>query len=238
MNEDKNSHGIIYKIICKSTGLAYIGQTVQELKIRISQHKDQRSYCRCLSDAIKKYGWNNFEVVTLWKGHSKLLSDMENKFISEHNTLVPNGYNLREGGGKSEKVSEESRKLMIEKQREISKRRHGLLGTIKEIKSKVNGKTLSWSLKGHRDGKSYTIANCKTKEEILEFQREFTKNPDEYEIPKPKQISPGYTYQKDRKKWYLNVKSTYLGRYDTEEDARNALIKYKEDPHNFVKPCK
>jgi hypothetical protein len=53
------------------------------------------------------------------------------------NTMAPNGYNLRAGGVViSEKLVKYSRQLMIEKQREISLRRGGLLGTIKENKSK------------------------------------------------------------------------------------------------------
>jgi group I intron endonuclease len=242
IKECMGPQGIIYKITCKPTGMAYVGQTVQGLNKRMKQHREQRSYCRCLSEAIKEHNWSNFEVETLWEGNSNLLSDMENKFIAEHNTMAPNGYNLREGGGKSEKVSEDSRQLMIEKQREISLRRGGLLGTIKEIKSKVDGRTTSWSLKGHRDGKRYTIANCKTKEEALEVQREFTNNPDTYEIPKPTRVANGMAlciyYDKERNKWTAHLNNVYLGRYDSKEEAEDALKRYKEDPDRFVKPYK
>ena len=240
ITECMGPQGIIYKITCKPTGMAYVGQTVQGLNKRMKQHREQRSYCRCLSEAIKEHNWSNFEVETLWEGNSNLLNDMENKFIAEHNTMAPNGYNLREGGGKSEKVSEVSRQLMIEKQREISLRRGGLLGTIREIKSKVDGRTTSWSIIGRRDNKDYTIANCKTKEKALEVQREFTNNPDTYEIP-PRKRSPNgmnlsVSYQKERNKWSAKLNNTFLGRYDTEEKAHDAVKRYKEDPDNFVRP--
>jgi group I intron endonuclease len=242
IKECMGPQGIVYKITCKPTGMSYVGQTVQGLNKRMRQHREQRSYCRYLSEAIKEHNWSNFEVETLWQGNSKLLNDMENKFIAEHNTMAPNGYNLREGGGKSEKVSEDSRQLMIEKQREISLRRGGLLGTITENKSKVDGRIISWSLKGHRDGKHYTIANCKTKEEALEVQREFTNNPDTYEIPKPTRVANGMAlciyYDKERNKWYVNLNNTYLGRYDSKEEAEDALKRYKEDPDNFTRPNK
>ena len=242
IKECMGPQGVIYKITCKPTGMAYVGQTVQGLNKRVKQHRGQRSYCRCLSEAIKEHNWSNFEVETLWEGNSNLLSDMENKFIAEHNTMAPNGYNLREGGGKSEKVSEDSRQLMIEKQREISLRRGGLLGTIREIKSKVDGRTTSWSVRGRRDNKDYTIANCKTKEEALEVQREFTNNPDTYEIP-PRKRSPNgmnlsVSYQKERNKWSAKLNNTFLGRYDTEEEAHDAVKRYKEDPDNFTRPNK
>jgi group I intron endonuclease len=242
IKECMGPQGIIYKITCKPTGMAYVGQTIQGLSKRIKQHREQRSYCRCLSEAIKEHNWSNFEVETLWQGNSKLLSDMEVKFIEEYNTMAPNGYNLREGGGKSEKVSEDSRQLMIEKQREISLRRGGLLGTIKEIKSKVDGRTTSWSVIGYRDGKGYKLANCKTKEEALEVQRKFTNNPDTYEIPPRKRSSNGKAsgvyYQKDRNKWTTNINNTYLGRYSTKEEAEDAVKRYKEDPDNFTRPNK
>ena len=242
IKECMGPQGIIYKVTCKPTGMAYVGQTVQGLNKRMKQHREKRSYCRCLSEAIKEYGWDNFEVETLWEGNSKLLSDMENKFIAEHNTMAPNGYNLREGGGKSEKVSEDSRQLMIEKQREISLRRGGLLGTIREIKSKVDGRTTSWSVRGFHDGKSYKLANCKTKEEALEVQREFTNNPDTYEIPDSTRVANGKAlgvyFEKDRNKWIANINKTYLGRYNTEEEAHDALKRYKKDPAGFVKSYK
>ena len=242
IKECMGPQGIIYKITCKPTGMSYVGQTVQGLNKRMKQHREQRSYCRCLSEAIKEHGWSNFEVETLWEGNSKLLNDMEVKFIEEYNTMAPNGYNLREGGGKSEKVSEDSRQLMIEKQREISLRRGGLLGTIKEIKSKVDGRTTSWSVIGYRDGKGYKLANCKTKEEALEVQREFTNNPDTYEIPDSTRVANGKAsgvyYQKDRNKWLANLNKTFLGRYDSKEEAHDAVKRYKEDPDNFTRPNK
>ena len=242
IKECMGPQGSIYKITWKPPGMSVVGQTVQGLNKRMKQHREKRSYCRCLSEAIKEHGWSNFEVETLWEGNSKLLNDMENKFITEHNTMAPNGYNLREGGGKSEKVSEDSRQLMIEKQREISLRRGGLLGTIKENKSTIDGRTTSWSVRGFRGSKSYKLANCKTKEEALEVQREFTNNPDTYEIPDSTRVANGKAsgvyFQKDRNNWITNINNTYLGRYDTEEEAHDALKRYKKDPAGFVKSYK
>jgi group I intron endonuclease len=232
IKECMGPQGIIYKITCKPTGMAYVGKTVQGLNKRMKQHryipKDPKRYkCRSLLSAIEQYGWSNFEVETLWEGKNEILGDMERKFIKEYNTIEPNGYNIREGGGKSEKVSDISKQLMTEKQREISLRRGGLLGTITENKSKVDGRTTSWSVRGFRDGKGYKLANCKTKEEALEVQREFTNNPDTYEIPDSTRVANGKAlgvyFQKDRNKWITNINNTYLGRYNTEQDARIAL---------------
>ena len=107
---------------------------------------------------------------------------MERKLISEINTLSPNGYNMKIGGGKGEKHGEELRQIMCKVQKENVLKKFGILGAIREIKSKVDGSTTSWSLRVYRNGEPYTIANCKTKEEILDIQQEYTKDPDGYSI--------------------------------------------------------
>jgi len=221
--------GIIYKIDCEISGKSYIGKTIQPLKRRIQQHRESRSYCRALSQAIKDHGWENFKFSAIWEGNASLLGEMELKLINEHGTMEPGGYNLREGGGRSEKVSDTSRKLMIEKQREISKRRGGLLGKLFQNK-------LSWSLRLTRDGMKHTIGQFNTKEEAIEIQKKITENPDEFELPEPKRVGngkgSGIYYHKNRDKWQVlprvNGKNVYLGRYKTEEEAREVLAKFRE----------
>ena len=230
--------GIIYKIDCEVSGKSYIGKTIQPLKKRIRQHQDCNSYCRALSQAIKDHGWENFKFSTICEGNASLLGEMERKLINEHGTMEPGGYNLREGGGRSERVSDTSRQLMIEKQREISKRRGGLLGKLFQNK-------LSWSFRLPRDGMTHTIGPFNTKEEAIECQKKFTEDPDGFEIPPPKRVGNGMAdgiyYRKDRDKWqvkpYVNGKPVSLGVYKTEEEAKDALERYKKNPDTFVKPC-
>jgi group I intron endonuclease len=239
IKECMGPQGIIYKITCKPTGMSYVGQTIN-LKRRLQSHKSKTSVCTYIKNAIQKYGWDNFEVETLWEGNSNLLSDMEVKFIEEYNTMAPNGYNLIDSKGVGGKVSETTLQAMINSQRDRYIKKKGLLGTIKEIKSKVDGRTTSWSVIGCRDNKAYTIANCKTKEEALEVQMEFTNNPDTYEIPPRKRSSNGKAsgvyYQKDKKRWTAILNNTYLGGYSTKEEAHDAVKRYKEDPDNFTRP--
>lgn len=224
--------------------MSYIGKTIQQLNIRIKQHKDKNSYCRCLSQAIKEYDWNNFDVETLWEGDNEILGQMEKKFITEYNTIEPNGYNIREGGGRSEKVSDVSRQIMIEKQREISMRRNGLLGRIIETKSKVDGRITSYTFISCINGTPRRIGNFKTYEEALELQKKYTEDPDNYEIPPRKRADNGkfsnVYFDKSRNKWSINIningKNKYLGRYETEEKAKDVLENYKKDPENFTTP--
>jgi len=233
------THGVIYKITCNPTRLSYIGKTIQKLQVRLAEHKGKYSYCRLLSDAIKEYRWDNFYVEILWEGPSEILGEMERKFIEEHGTLSPNGYNLREGGGRSEKVSEESRNLMIKKQREIITRKGELLGSIVENKSKIDGSITSWTLKGSRNGKTLKIANSKNKEELIQMQKDFTKDPDGYNIPERTHNlneNKGIWFRKDRQKWVSTLSGKNLGSYPTEEEAVIVRDQYKKYPDNFVLP--
>lgn len=225
--------GIIYKIDCEISGKSYIGKTIQPLAKRISQHKlPNKNKCRAISQSIQEHGWENFKVSIIWEGNADILGEMENKLIREHKTLEPNGYNIREGGGRSERVSKTSKQLMIEKQREISKRRNGLLG---RIVSNGYEKITSWSVLVPRNGIKHTLGSFKTKQEALEAQQRFTDNPDSYKIPNSKRVGNGkgksYYYERDRGKWkvmpYINGKNVYLGRYDTEQEARDVIEKYK-----------
>ena len=221
--------------------MSYIGKTIQNLNTRIKQHRDKSSYCRCLSTAISENGWENFEVSTLWEGDNSILGDMERHYINELNTMEPNGYNSREGGGRSEKVSDVSRQLMTHKQREISMRRNGLLGSIKAIYSKVDkNKITSYSLRVWTNGRHNNLGNYKTHEEALEVQKKYTEDPDNYEIPQLKRLGNGKSSnvyfcgnEKRKKRWhvqfYIKGKNISLGRYETKEEALEVANKYKQE---------
>ena len=225
--------GRIYKITCNVTNLCYIGKTIQNLTIRFRQHFDKKSYCRLLKDAINEYSKDNFSIETLWEGDFNLLGEMERKMIKHHNTMTPNGYNLREGGGRSERVSTGSRKLMISKQREISLRKNGKLGSIIKNISKVDGRITSWTVKCFRNGKPYKLGKFNTKEEALTLQEEYTQDPENYPIPPSTHKGRGNAkciyYSNKRNKWSVIVGKTFLGRFDTQEHAQYELDKFKNN---------
>lgn len=98
-------NGYIYKITNKINGMSYIGQTTMSVKRRWDYHCYDKSTCHVLSAAIKKYGKENFTVETLKevKGETKkevvqILNFFEVDLIAFHNTKVPNGYNILNGG--------------------------------------------------------------------------------------------------------------------------------------------
>jgi group I intron endonuclease len=97
--------GYVYKITNKIDGMMYVGQTIQALKIRFSNHCTPKSKCMYLKNAIASYSKDNFSIEPLVekqaenkKALRELLDIEEIRFIKELNTLAPNGYNLTTGG--------------------------------------------------------------------------------------------------------------------------------------------
>ena len=91
---------IVYKVVNKINGKAYIGQTTRSVEDRWVEHckpaLQSRSY---LSNAIQKYGKENFIVEELSKANTQEeLDTLESNLIDKHQTMFPGGYNLRMGG--------------------------------------------------------------------------------------------------------------------------------------------
>jgi group I intron endonuclease len=86
--------GFIYCITFPSEK-RYIGQTRQDIKKRLIQHKSSKDNT-LISRAFKKYEQYKCEV--LLECENEKLDVLEDKYISEYNTMSPNGYNMRTGG--------------------------------------------------------------------------------------------------------------------------------------------
>lgn len=103
----------IYKHTSPS-GKSYIGQT-NNYKRRCSAHNGPVNGCRIFFNAIKKYGWGNFTHEILEDGLTLEDANIrESYYISEYNTLSPDGYNLKDGGNVST-FSQETKELMSKK---------------------------------------------------------------------------------------------------------------------------
>lgn len=88
----------IYRITNKENGKSYIGVTKNSLEQRFYHHKKTNS-CTILNKAINKYGEEAFSIEVVWQASNlENMINQENYFIQLHQTLVPNGYNLRDGG--------------------------------------------------------------------------------------------------------------------------------------------
>jgi group I intron endonuclease len=123
-----DKYGEIYCITSPS-GKKYVGQCLKYLSngrkhgyigrwkehIRDSTYKD---CCRILNASIRKYGPENFTLEILKECPEDELNFYEKYYITNLNTLNPNGYNLTNGGNvckQSEETCELKRLSMIGK---------------------------------------------------------------------------------------------------------------------------
>ena len=133
--------GYIYKIFNKLTSKSYIGQTIQDLDERWRQHKKINSNCRYLKSAIKKYGLENFDFNLICICFDNDLDKYECYYMNKYNTIVPNGYNLREGGN-SGRHNEETKKKISET---LKNKKIGKPLTI-EMKQKISEKNVKYKV--------------------------------------------------------------------------------------------
>jgi group I intron endonuclease len=141
----------IYKIINLKSKKIYIGQTTEINPLeRWYGHKSdaKRGKSSALYDAIRKYGPEMFSFEVILKVDSlDQLNLLEQKLITELNSLVPNGYNLKPGGN-NHKMSQQTKD-------KISKSKKG----IKNPKISLKLKGIPTSRKPWNKGKKYKRPN-------------------------------------------------------------------------------
>ena len=92
---------IIYKIRNKISGKCYIGETIKDMGTRWRGHINsinRNSGCPALKDAIKKYGIDVFEMSVIIICFEEDRFEYEKEYIDKYNSVVPNGYNILDGG--------------------------------------------------------------------------------------------------------------------------------------------
>lgn len=90
------AYGVIYLITNTISGMKYVGQTIQQLRERIWQHKYHGELY--IDQEIQRLGWENFTVTVLETCPIELLNEREIFWIAELKTKYPDGYNLTSGG--------------------------------------------------------------------------------------------------------------------------------------------
>lgn len=100
MEECNKAKYIVYCHTNKINNKKYIGQTCRSLEIRSG--KNGRYYKNCIAfyNAIKKYGWNNFEHEVLFENLTKEAADRIEKILIQTFKTQDHqyGYNIQNGG--------------------------------------------------------------------------------------------------------------------------------------------
>lgn len=180
---------IIYKITNLINNKIYIGQTIQTLEKRWRRHTWISSIKRdamAISNAIKKYGKENFKIEKIDEvSNIDELNEKEIFYIKEYNSLSPKGYNLSNGGGgfnPTQETIEKIRKSNLGKKaspetiqklreshlghvvKEETKRKLSEINKLKTIDRKVRLASIAKNVKSsilEKEGILYVIKNMK-----------------------------------------------------------------------------
>lgn len=108
----------IYKLTNLINNKIYIGQTIEpKARLRMYRYKSKNPV-EIIEHAMAKHGFDNFkmEIIDQCESYEEI-NKLEEKYISEFNCIIPNGYNVSRGGeGRSHPHSEETKsKLSAQK---------------------------------------------------------------------------------------------------------------------------
>ena len=161
--EKLKEFGEIYLVTCVPTGKKYVGQAVllsgsdlrpygtyKRWKSHIYEAFHSMKTCRHLNFAINKYGEDAFIVEPILTCKLDKINEYEIYFIKYYNTLVPNGYNLQEGG-KSGRASEETKKRISDTKKGEKHHQFGIPVT-DETKEKIRQTNIDNAIRVDRDG--------------------------------------------------------------------------------------
>jgi group I intron endonuclease len=111
----------IYKVTNLINGKVYIGFTSNfPARKRLHKHNSLKNKNYVFHNAIRKYGWNNFDWQIIYQSKDKnyILAEMEQYFINEFSSLHPIGYNMKTGGSGGN-LSESARLKISQKRKGI-----------------------------------------------------------------------------------------------------------------------
>ena len=99
--------GFVYKITNSITNKIYVGVTIRPINQRWNRHKfnaihktdvTNHTWNMPLYRSMRKYGVDKFTIDLLEEVDNSELNERERYWISELNTIAPNGYNITIGG--------------------------------------------------------------------------------------------------------------------------------------------
>lgn len=118
----------IYHITNDVNDKLYVGQCSGTIDRRLLTHKRhaRNKVNRCLYDAMNKYGVDRFSIHLIEEVPDRAADEREKFWIATLNTMMPNGYNMTEGGGGGNTLkawSDEDRAALYKRQGEKRKGR-------------------------------------------------------------------------------------------------------------------
>lgn len=103
----------IYKITNLINGKNYIGITKRNPKIRFNEHFSNKK--EILYKAKEKYGKENFSLEIIENNiPENQIDEKERYYIKLFDSLIPNGYNLSQGGISNKSISEKGKQKLKE----------------------------------------------------------------------------------------------------------------------------
>lgn len=150
------------------SGKSYIGQTWNESARKRNHKRADNDYV--FSKAIKKYGYENFRYEVIHSGieTQEEMNRLECLEIENRKSLIPNGYNQKEGGRNSRMPEDVKKKISMANKGY----KHTEEAKAKMSKSKT-GKTIKRTAPSSRK-KPYHTEESKRK--ISQAQKDFNKN--------------------------------------------------------------
>ena len=185
MKTFENRYGTIYLIQNLVNGKRYIGKTVMTVEKRWWKHCSQANKNQCptmaLHSAIRKYGRENFSIVSICSAKEQFLCELEKEFIQRYGTKIQSGfgYNMTDGGDgmSGHRQTEETkrkrlpslignkrragRKLSIEEIEHLQKFVRGIKKTPKQIEAMSLRESSRWNIVC-RNGHLRTESNTRT----------------------------------------------------------------------------
>jgi hypothetical protein len=221
--------GIIYKITSPS-GKVYVGQTIRSFEKRMQEHKDSKSSCSAVKNAIDKYkDQMKYEIIEA-NIPQEQLDEREIHWIKELNSLAPNGYNLNTGG-QFFQMTQEAKDNMRDAKHRSKIEKDGYVGYACRW-----GNTFYPVIKIDNNNVGISNGGFRTEKEAIEVLKEYTKDPENFIKADGPLKKPVGCVTIENNRWRVSCKGKKLGSYKTEGEAKEALERYLNDPENFTKP--
>ncbi len=191
-----------------------------------------------------KYGVESFKIITLLEAPNESLDKYEIEFISNFNTLSPNGYNLTSGGANNFKFSDNTIKILREKSTKWHKenmdayRREESKGLPQYVSFRLYGKRECYYINNHElcSYKSFLVDTYGSRENAKNAALEFLRNLEETNTIHCKikksgnipigisKIDGGYLVRKRHKK--KTYEKRFILQNKTDEEKLQDAIKY------------